>query len=263
MTSSKQKGRSGLAWTDEEIETLKSHYPEKGPKKLVASDLLTGRSYEAIRKKAQSLDLKAKPSRGAQRATRWTEKEDDVLRTHYASLGPKEIHNRGFLEGRTYQAILSRAKKLDLTSVRNIRWDEDEEAYLIQLFEQHPEKSGKQLYHLACQKDGGMFEDKSYSAVMSKARSLGLSRQWRWEPEDEQILRDYYPKLGALELEASGMLSEHKSAEAIRSKAFQLGIGYLGNSAFSAKAKQNEASKKAQSDNWGKMDKLKDALKGF
>lgn len=87
-----------MKWTEDGEETLKAHYPEKGPTKLAQSDLLKGRSYHSIRKKAQSMNITAQTKKN-----RWTPQEDKILREHYSELGAKGLHRKTCWTERTAQ----------------------------------------------------------------------------------------------------------------------------------------------------------------
>lgn len=132
---------------------------------------------------------------------------------------------------------------------------------MVQLFESNPEKTGKELYREG--KDQGHFKNKTYSAMMDKVRSLGTSKQPRWSLEDEQVLLDYFSEIGASGIIDANLLSQEKNADSIRLKAHRMGISKEGCLDFSARARQYKATQDARSENWEKMDKLKDALKGF
>ena len=67
-------------WTQEEIEVLKNHYPEKGPKKI---SVVLSRSYHSVKNKAASLGIK--------NINRIEEKHKKYIRDYYANVRTKDI----------------------------------------------------------------------------------------------------------------------------------------------------------------------------
>ena len=103
------------SWSEEEIEILKTHYPEMG---IQVRTFLPGRSALSIQSMARKAEISA-PVR------KWTDEEDRILRAQYPQMGPSVaslFHGR-----RSEEACHQRALSLwILPSIKEIRWSESE-----------------------------------------------------------------------------------------------------------------------------------------
>jgi hypothetical protein len=92
-------------WTDDEVATLIAIYPVSGAKGAAAA--LPIRSYRSVKAKAHELQIEYHGRRP------WTAREVDLLRAHFARLGPAGIQVE-YLPDRSRQGIAYAARRCGL-----------------------------------------------------------------------------------------------------------------------------------------------------
>lgn len=94
---------------------------------------------------------------------KWTVQEDDILKKYYSELPPKEILK--FLPNRTYDSIIHRAQKLQLSSCVNRHWTEAENQYI------------KEHWEFESDYVMGIKLNRTQRCVKNQRRALGLYRR--------------------------------------------------------------------------------------
>jgi hypothetical protein len=243
-------------WTNEEDDILRKEYPSRGW--LVSEDLQ--RSAYAVRNRAKLLGVKTSLKR--KYIGKWSEADDEVLRTHYATDPVKALE---LLPARTKEQIRHRAHKLGLKVEKGHRvgqWEPREDRILKRLYpkggvmpvmEQLPRRSRmsvmKRAQHFGLTRvapwtrketktlrevypDGGIvacrehFPDKSDASINHKVRKLGLVRNLEgWTDQEIAILHEFYPKEGRV-----GVMARlpHRTYGTIAYKCRTLGIKFDG-----------------------------------
>ena len=198
------------AWTEEELNILHELYPQMG---VQVSAYLPNRSVHAIHKLANRLELKG-PSTAP---NAWTEEEDDIIRVYYPANG-RDIC--AMLPNRTMNAVRRRAQVLGVKTTKihepeGWRWTEEEEALL------------REKYPILGRKAVTFFPNRSYHAVLVRARLLGLphptftTRQNSWREAEDNLIRELYPANGAAYVHSKLPL---RTANAIRTRARAIGV---------------------------------------
>lgn len=195
-------------WTDEEIEILKKNYSVLGAKGC--KDLLPNRSDASIRGKAKVL----KPEKNGcivEKATLWTEEEVEILKKYYPILGVKAC--KKLLPNRD---VKSKAATLGLR-VESYYWTEEE----VEILKSNYPKIGIK----GCK---GLLPNKSVRSITAKAWALGVKKSGRivkktipWTDEEIEILKRYYPTLGA---KGCKELLPNRDVKAIQAKTSKLGL---------------------------------------
>ena len=193
--------RSGMSWSQEEIEFLRENYERLGYERI-GEEL--GRSSLAVHKRARALGLSSK------RRGRWSKEEDDFLREHYATLGSRRISER---LGRSDRSVRVRASKLNIKSNSVCQWTKEEYDFMQEHYETRGVKYvSEQL-------------GRSESAVYNRAHALGLKQprppsRSSWSTADDDFLREHYQSLTARDL--GEILGRNETA--VRSRVQCLGL---------------------------------------
>lgn len=183
----------GTSWTEAEDAILKQYFPSEGRE---AYRHLPKRTATACVVRAHILGVRlsverraAAVARGsAQRQDLWTEEENAILREHYPIEGRKAFDR---LPNRTATACDVHVSVLGLRhNGRN--WSEREEGILRQYYRAEGPDVCKRL------------PGRTQMACALRARRLGVQmdsskryiRSTSWTPEEEAILRRYYPSEG-------------------------------------------------------------------
>ena len=116
---------------------------------------------------------------------KWTIEEDEVVKEMYGKIQAKEIAEL-LGTGRTAEGVRIRAKTLKVNGTRAERWTKDEEALLLERYE---ELSPTAMHSL--------IPNKTIAAIQVKANLMNLkSREIRvWTKEEEQFMLDNYVSL--------------------------------------------------------------------
>ena len=141
---------------------------------------------------------------------RWTKEEDDIIKKYYPIEG-ENIKRR--LNGRTYTAIKTRARKLGVF-YKN-RWTKEEDDILRKYY---PIEGVKVIERL---------ENRTENAIRARSSSLRLEyidKRWNaWTKEEDDIIRKYYPTEGTKVVE----MLKNRTAIAITTRARNLGVKYV------------------------------------
>lgn len=215
----KKKTRApAVTYTEEEMELIRTHYRDKGPRAMLDEGILGDhRTYASVQTKAYRMGLTT-TDRAHWR--RWTLKEDTYVKEKYKEIGAKGLIDQGFLEDRTLNAIRSRAKKLKVTYNNPNHWSPSE----VQILKDHYHEFGASVMVAT-----GMIEGRGEQALTSKAQSLGLTSSTQgdtWTPEEEAIMRKWYPTEGPGGIYRKALLGSERTYRAIQSKATVMGLGY-------------------------------------
>lgn len=194
-----------IQWTEEEDEIVRKYYEAEG---LACLKRLPGRTRSALSHRAGMMGLISDRSRKYQP---WTIEEDEIIRNFYPVEGPKCVDR---LPGRTEQGVNQRACFLKVCRQRFWKSNEDD---IVRRY--YPTEGS------ACAK---RLSGRSNSSVMQRAMKLGLSYERRrprkkpalWTPEEEAIIREYYPLNPALCLEKL----PNRTKGALQRKAAYLGV---------------------------------------
>ena len=141
---------------------------------------------------------------------RWTKEEDDIIKKYYPIEG-ENIKRR--LNGRTYTAIKTRARKLGVF-YKN-RWTKEEDDILRKYYPIEGVNVIKRL------------ENRTENAIKARSSSLRLEyidKRWNaWTKEEDDIIRKYYPTEGTKVVE----MLKNRTAIAITTRARNLGVKYV------------------------------------
>lgn len=196
-------------WSEEEINVLKNYYREKGVSWL-HNNILVNRSKQAIKSKAQELNL-------SEKHFRWTEEEDSIIKLYYAEKGASWLFEN-YLNHRTAGSIAARAKEIGVTRT----WWKQEE--LDTLLKYYSEKTVPEL-------KSEFFPNKSQETILKKLKELGLvytPSHYKYSVEEEELIRKFYPS------EGTNMLWRLPSVtkESLARKARSMGVYYRNNDTY-------------------------------
>lgn len=163
-------------WTDEQIELLKTNFPTMTVKEL--RKILPYTEKQIARKAAY---LKLKKSEEAYTINLWEESEIEVLKENYNSKTVKEIME--LLPRFNEQQIRNKIFAIGLK--KNNNWTPDLEKYLVDNYNKMSIQEMKK----------NKLSQFTESAIYRKIYSLGLkiSNKTKWEKEDEEIMRKFFP----------------------------------------------------------------------
>ena len=162
-------------WTEKEDKILQEKYLTTDAKDL--QKFLPNRSIDAIRERAKKLGLK--------KNNRWTEEEDNILKTFYPYIGSDVVE---LIPRHSRDACTDRANRIGLKYYANT-WSEEEDKILIEFYP----SMGRKVYEKLI--------GRTPRACFDRAKLLGLKVKRRpsrleWTEEEDRILRKYYPLMG-------------------------------------------------------------------
>jgi hypothetical protein len=234
-------------WTKEEEELLRVEYPQKTEKELLS--LFPGRSWHSLKRKANKLNIMKRdiwladelhvlaqykelskeellaklPGRswiaiktmasisGVRKRFIWTKEAEDKLGQVYQKLNKQELIK--IFPDTTWNTIQTKACELGLTGKRK-DWTEAEISILKNNYAQYPVKiSKKDLLAL--------LPGRSWPATIRQAQIVNVDCIWIWTEEENQIMKDNYPKCTRKEMEK---LLPNREWESMMSQAFRLGL---------------------------------------
>jgi len=164
---------SHARWTYEEEELVHRYYVRYGPLYLARR---LGRSPEAVRSRAQMLNVKG-------RARRWKAPDITLLKKNYGHVPLTELARQ---LGRSASAVTDRARALGLT-VAAPKWSNREIEYVRANYKKIPAAAIAQ--HLG----------RSENSVMDKAKKLGLARTVK--PVTDKVVRTIMRDVGRVSME--------------------------------------------------------------
>lgn len=195
---------SHIYWTDEEINFLNENYGKMGSS---IQKYLPNKSKSAIMTKANILGLSY--------IDKWTNEEDEILKTNYCSKTINEVidilKSNGFVRNR--DSILGRCKILGLKKI--ILWTKEEEDILMKYYPIEGVDVFKRL------------SNRTKSQCLTKAHNLGLKSDKRnsdWSDEEKDILLKFYQLEGS---KVSCRLS-NRSPQSCTVMAHKLGLNFQG-----------------------------------
>lgn len=195
---------SHIYWTDEEINFLNENYSKMGSS---IQKYLPNKSKSAIMTKANILGLSY--------IDKWTNEEDEILKTNYCSKTINEVidilKSNGFVRNR--DSILGRCKILGLKKI--ILWTKEEEDILMKYYPIEGVDVFKRL------------SNRTKSQCLTKAHNLGLKSDKRnsdWSDEEKDILLKFYQLEGS---KVSCRLS-NRSPQSCTVMAHKLGLNFQG-----------------------------------
>ena len=165
-------------WSTDEDNILRNNYSSTTCEEL--SNLLPGRSVDAISKRANTLNLKKNNT--------WTNSEVDILIKLYPQIGGDVSRH---IPNHSRDACTDKANRLGIRCYPS-RWTEEEDKILK---DNYPDK-GKDVQKL--------IPWRSVNACVSRAKALNLKKRVRksrgceshWSKEEDTILRKFYPIMG-------------------------------------------------------------------
>ena len=136
----------------------------------------------------------------------WTQEEDDILRTHYVSMGPRVVN---MLPGRTWGACKTRARQLGLAT-KNRLWTKAEDDIL------------RANYVSMGLRVVDILPGRTREACKTRARQLGLNtgKYIPWTEQEDNILRANYVSMGLRVVD----ILPGRTREACKTRARQLGL---------------------------------------
>lgn len=189
------------AWSDAELEILKTYYPEGGS--VVCIEKGINRPADAIRRRANQMGITR-----TNIADVWSSEEDAIIKQYYPEGGYKACIEAGL--DRQKGAILTRAATLKVNKVYDY-WSEDE----INIVKTYYKIGGVKM----C-KEHGLTKDTNQ--IYACAKRLGLKTEmYCWPDEDMTLLKQYYPLGGSKLCIEKGL---NKSVREIVQKAKAMGI---------------------------------------
>lgn len=195
---------SHIYWTDEEINFLNENYSKMGSG---IQKYLPNKSKSAIMTKANILGLSY--------IDKWTNEEDEILKTNYCSKTTDEVidilKSNGFVRNR--DSILGRCKILGLKKI--ILWTKEEEDVLIKYYPIEGVDVFKRL------------SNRTKDQCLTKAHNLGLKSNKKnsdWSEEEKNILLKFYQLEGS---KVSCRLS-NRSPQSCTVMAHKLGLNFQG-----------------------------------
>ncbi|UAN43933.1 hypothetical protein KGP17_15750 [Serratia sp. JSRIV001] len=205
-------------WTPDEINFLKQYQSTMHFAELA---VLLGRTPGAVRSKLHRLGLKqhklttraekkmAQPSLPKNHRSLWTLKELNFVEEHYGKTSTREI--AGTL-GRRLSAVYMVAHALGICKAPSERWTEQE----VEVLRKHYADERGMSYVQT------LLPSRAQNSIIAKAKHIGITRGRSWLPDEEHILREFYPAIGT---EVAEKL-QHRSHDAIKLKASKLGLIY-------------------------------------
>lgn len=166
--------KQDIPWTDDDIAVLRAHYDRGRGIERVRS-LLPHRTKGAIFAYASKLGLTGRE--------RWSEGEKRFLAKHY---GPMSAHEIAAALGRSVGGVRRAVNLLHLGKKQSGIWREPEMAIL----DAHYNRGAGLAYVQR------LLPGRSRAAITAQASKMGITRERGWSPEEEQILRTYYPVMG-------------------------------------------------------------------
>lgn len=137
------------------------------------------RSLNAIRRRANSLGCYANDIKEKEY---WTDEEKQILSEWYVKERDNVIAR---LPMHTMEGIRLMATKMKLYTKR---WTDEELEILRKWYTADLDKCVLMLQKIN--------PKRSKQTIISKANSLGITRQYRWSKDELDILKEYYPKIG-------------------------------------------------------------------
>lgn len=139
----------------------------------------------------------------------WSEHDKSLLIKHYNSIPVQEIK---LMLNKTYtiRQIQNQAVKMGLTN--NKRWTNDEEEIMLQKYSE-----------LGAVGILPFLPNKTYHAIIGKARAMGLQCDCYWSDEEKQLVRDNWDKMTDQEL--ADMLG--RGVKGVADQRRKLGLYYL------------------------------------
>lgn len=122
--------RPGTSWTEAEDERLRELWRTGASGRAIAAEF--NRSASAVISRAARIGCRARQVRTDWRS-RWTEAEDELLRSRYNSIPARQREIYAALPGFTSAQIKLRAAELGVQRVRARRWTEAEDARLAEM----------------------------------------------------------------------------------------------------------------------------------
>ena len=167
-------------WTEDQIKLLIKLYEDGMLVKDIQEKYFPQFTFGQVSSKCSVLGLKHKHARG------WSKELDDLLIEVFPYYTNKEISEK-FIPNKSYRAIESRARSLNLNKI-GIIWTDDEDELLKNLYG-NVEKEELYTY----------FDNKTKTAIQSRAKKLGLTKEIPnpWTDEEVEILYKYYEDMGA------------------------------------------------------------------
>lgn len=162
------------AWTEEETEALRRHYPEHGPAWEGWAELLPGRSRSAIVQRASVLAVRFADHKD----TAWGVGELAVLMEEFPAHGAHWPGWEALFPGRSVAAIRKKAYELGLRSHRpgRVRWEPREDA----LIEEHYPLKGS-----AWDRWADLLPGRTERAIRTRASRLGVKVEGSLSPGSE------------------------------------------------------------------------------
>ncbi|EDH5632763.1 hypothetical protein CB172_20365 [Salmonella enterica subsp. enterica serovar Claibornei] len=160
-------------WTLQELQFVEAHY---GVMKTAEIARTLGRSVVSVRQAARN--------QGRNKTCRaWTEAEEDIIRMEYA-LGSriKKIMER--LPGRTREAIIQRARKMEIVNARSLVWSEQER----QILKQHYPTEGTGVTAMLPGRTARAVNMAAHNMGITFQGSAGTSRHQKWREQEWQLL---------------------------------------------------------------------------
>lgn len=194
-------------WTDEEIDILKKYYSIdlKLCVELI-QQVNPRRNLGNITSKANAL--------GLVRINYWSKEEDEIILKYYAIEGCDFVYKL-LGEKRNKPSIMTRASRLGVK--QQPLWTQEELKLLIQFYPDEGQDIIKRL------------PNKNASQIASKAQALKIKsnsslcpRNNKWAPEEDEIIREFYPYEGKL---CASRLKQ-RNEKAVQQRASLLGVKY-------------------------------------
>lgn len=181
-------------WSPEEIKTLKEIYQSGIPWARRHASRALGRTEIAVITKARKLGYLFK------RPERWTGKEEAFLKKHYRAKGPQQIAKE---LGKRYSQVLAMASKLGV-SRRRKKVTQKDVAYILrnarrqsfQAMAKHLNLSSKTVTQIALE-HGIARKGQPEPSAPKELRAKTSRNRMPWMPEEDEIVRKYYPENGA------------------------------------------------------------------
>lgn len=194
-------------WTEEEDYIIRKYYPIEG-KEIMSR--FPDRTLYSVYTRAQHLGVHL----DGILELRWTAEEDEIIRKFYPTEGMDIIER---LPGRDKKQIDSRRVRLGIKTNRNT-WTSEEDALVKKYYQCDKQKLYKILSH------------RTNSAIITRARKLGVTKKNSWTDEEIEILKKFYPIEG---IKVRDKIKTHAESS-ISSKAYDLGLKYTGDKEWQA-----------------------------
>ena len=196
-------------WSESELSAIVKWYPANGAEWGNWGRVLPFRSRGSIVDKAAELGMdNVGPNL-------WTEDEDDALRAHYSSYGPRCYLWSRILSGRSYADVEARANALGLEFSFH-RFTTDEDRMIVENWEVLPR--GDDVWRQ-------LTRYRSWREVKERAIQLGVEPDPRknWLEREVRTLRKHYQRFGP-DWGEWGTRLPNKSRDQIARKAEELGL---------------------------------------